>query len=261
MHWDMNEYSLRPGQEWMGGEDPTKRRAIAAFEVWCPQCHGEYTHHDEVEVHARGEDEPTRLIQIDGVEGTVSDHGESTQHAESNPSERRQAVRIRCWCEMCDGTFSIETIQHKGQTTLQIVMEAERSGKTEDAPEDAAWGEGMTRPLDKQELDSLEGELRGEVGRSSDETLEANAHAGPKQPTAKQRSSLERRSGLAERDLLDLGIRLGRVGEHARAYLDRACPLAWIRRPEAGGLFELAFALERRGRNRMKGRRAKCADV
>ena len=45
---------------------------------------------------------------------------------------RRQSMDIVFWCELCDKTYTLRIMQHKGQTQLQWVDGALEGGSTED---------------------------------------------------------------------------------------------------------------------------------
>lgn len=79
--------------------------------VVCPICKHEQTHQIAVEIFSRNEDEEGVSTLIDFYDGTQS------EVIFSNPSDRRQGLRIIFRCE--DGCkFALVIYQHKGFTTV-----------------------------------------------------------------------------------------------------------------------------------------------
>lgn len=77
----------------------------------CPRCGSNLTHQEAVEVYSRKEDGTPRVTLIDLYTG------ETSEIQASNPSLRRQGVKILTRCE--DGCrFSFNIYQHKGFTCL-----------------------------------------------------------------------------------------------------------------------------------------------
>lgn len=80
----------------------------------CPHCESEYLHQRVVTVYDRSEDENTVL------ETTVS-KGRTTvarTSGVSNPSDRRQGLSIRFYCEGCGLPVELTLAQHKGVTRI-----------------------------------------------------------------------------------------------------------------------------------------------
>ena len=82
----------------------------------CPSCGSNYLHHGLVRVYARptGETGETTISMVK-KDGAVKEPVESTE----NPSEKRGAIRITFWCEICNSYPELDIIQHKGNTFVQ----------------------------------------------------------------------------------------------------------------------------------------------
>lgn len=77
----------------------------------CPSCGGENLHHETVDVYFRkGED------SIDGVFVRCDSTSVKPITGEGNPSNRRDGLVIKFWCETCDDKPQLAIIQHKGTT-------------------------------------------------------------------------------------------------------------------------------------------------
>lgn len=78
--------------------------------IVCPVCGFDHSHHKSVTIYERfsGEDKPTWALNSD--EGTW-------KPSTYNPSGRRNAVAIHFYGE-CGHEWSLEFIQHKGQTLI-----------------------------------------------------------------------------------------------------------------------------------------------
>lgn len=84
-------------------------------QLQCPGC-GEITlHHDKVDVFERGEDEKN------GVHVLVSNgKAEFDIALDGNPSDRRNGLTVRFWCESCDAKPVLSISQHKGLTLVDF---------------------------------------------------------------------------------------------------------------------------------------------
>jgi hypothetical protein len=83
----------------------------------CPACGSEYLHHSVVTVFDRGEDEVETIVTESTPDSLVRTVLPSRECA--NPSDRRDGVAVRLWCEICPGPdFELCIAQHKGQTLL-----------------------------------------------------------------------------------------------------------------------------------------------
>lgn len=81
--------------------------------ICCPSC-GEWKglHHSDIEIFPRPAE--------DGKYGSVVVHsdGSVTEGNGSNPSGRRQGLRISLWCEHCGEQTALCLAQHKGTELL-----------------------------------------------------------------------------------------------------------------------------------------------
>ncbi|EBG7972363.1 hypothetical protein FJJ57_22140 [Salmonella enterica subsp. enterica] len=82
-------------------------------ELLCPACDSEYLTYDAVHIFNRKEDAKY------GQHVTVYD-GEVHQdvYMSDNPSPRRGGIRIKFYCERCEGAFYLVLAQHKGTTQI-----------------------------------------------------------------------------------------------------------------------------------------------
>ena len=88
----------------------------------CPNCGDTFLHQHAVEVFDRNEEDAE-----DGTH-TTADYGDGVhvdQSMSGNPSSRRDGIKIRFWCELCDGWENREDAeltlcisQHKGQERI-----------------------------------------------------------------------------------------------------------------------------------------------
>ena len=84
--------------------------------IICPKCKHELTHQIATEIFSRKEDGEEISTSIDAYDGNQS------KVIYSNPSNRRQGLRIIFRCE--DGCkFALVIYQHKGFTTLDYEKE------------------------------------------------------------------------------------------------------------------------------------------
>ena len=83
----------------------------------CPECGGNYLHHESVSVYDRHEDSPTSRRTTVNSDGSVD--FDMAASSEENPSGRRDGLVIGFWCEYCnDKKPRLAIVQHKGQTFL-----------------------------------------------------------------------------------------------------------------------------------------------
>ena len=81
----------------------------------CPNCGGEYLHHNKIEIFERNEDAETGChIVSDGEDITTN------RDISKNPSNRRHGLTIFLWCELCHKTCHLDIAQHKGNTYMDI---------------------------------------------------------------------------------------------------------------------------------------------
>ena len=78
--------------------------------ILCPVCRHEFTHHDEIVIYDRLGGEDGTTLAFHSKDGTW-------KPSEHNPSRRRDAVEIKFYGE-CGHEWSVEFIQHKGQTLV-----------------------------------------------------------------------------------------------------------------------------------------------
>ncbi|WP_193090875.1 hypothetical protein [Halomonas colorata] len=93
-------------------------------ELQCPNCKGNYLHHDRVEIFERQEDAKT------GIHVTV-ENGSSVQDTSmaGNPSTRRHGLNIFFWCEFCDAVPVLTIAQHKGNTLVDMDFTIDKNKK------------------------------------------------------------------------------------------------------------------------------------
>lgn len=91
----------------------------------CPCCGFNCLHHDRVDVYLRDEDAKCGLhVRTRGSVNT----SEVDTDMSGNPSERRDGLTIRFWCEGCDARPLMEISQEKGSTRLYFGAEESQSG-------------------------------------------------------------------------------------------------------------------------------------
>ncbi len=100
----------------MSAIERTEAWESPAWQVACPVCGDNYTHHGQVEVFDRTEDGPTHRL-VPGSCARVC--------TQENPSPRRDAVRVHFWGE-CGHAFHLDLLQHKGETFVVVEPEAGR---------------------------------------------------------------------------------------------------------------------------------------
>ena len=216
----------------------------------CPNCGDECTHHEEVAVYSREEDAGWTRTEIAARTGACTQDASDEDDGRGNPSPRREAVRIALWCETCNGRFSLEVLQHKGRTYVQLVTEMGRSPMEtpdEDAYEEA---EQTVRAMDPEALAS---EIERQITRRGAKELEENRDAGLKRGTRKQRQAIASMARMDDHALIALAIRLGRLHPSRAELEDRATPIAWLSRPETGALYEVARAVAQARRRKAVG--------
>ncbi len=89
----------------------------------CPHCESNNLHQSQVQLYCRTEGVSARtkresnvLIVTSMYDGMVSQCSDSEENDESNPSPRRQGMRVIFSCENCDNYPQWVMFQHKGQT-------------------------------------------------------------------------------------------------------------------------------------------------
>ena len=82
----------------------------------CPHCGGGDIHQAEARVYDRSEDAEKvdyTLVRPDQTSRTEEANG-------SNPSARRQGLRLSFWCETCTALTDLCIAQHKGSTLIHV---------------------------------------------------------------------------------------------------------------------------------------------
>ena len=81
----------------------------------CPICNGAFTHHSDVIIYDRSEDDEhtTRIETNSGGVDLVEEKSNS-----NNPSSRRHGIRIAMFCEVCGDLPDLAIRQHKGCTEI-----------------------------------------------------------------------------------------------------------------------------------------------
>lgn len=87
----------------------------------CPRCGWDMVHGDDVymtdanrettHLRASGEDASARIRVINDNTSPIPDPG------------RRHATAIKFWCEECSARFTLEFVQHKGATLIEVRAE------------------------------------------------------------------------------------------------------------------------------------------
>ena len=92
----------------------------------CPCCGEDYLHHETVTVFSRKED--AEFVRKTVVEGSSVASDKEFNDVSGNPSDRRDGITIRFWCETCadytaDGKpikqMFLHIAQHKGNTIMR----------------------------------------------------------------------------------------------------------------------------------------------
>ena len=216
--------------------------------VACPQCGCEYTHQETTHVYSREEDEPHIRTSVHAVSGIAVQGEESDTDSAGNPSRNRNGIRIEASCEQCPGAFSIEILQHKGQTFIQLVSEAHRTREGESTGE-----QRLDRALNDGELEELAQRIEAQVTPRLEWSLITAHRASERRSTIKQRRALEEIAQLQQNDLVRLGVRLQRLAPQCKSIAERPVPFAWLARPEMKALFDVAAAVRRARQTQHKG--------
>lgn len=85
--------------------------------VNCPHCGDIYMHHDVIDVFTRTDEDSASgsHVVVDGHTTTL------TTDLSSNPSLRRDGIKIHMWCECCLGRSVMTIVQHKGITFVDVI--------------------------------------------------------------------------------------------------------------------------------------------
>jgi hypothetical protein len=92
----------------------------------CPNCGGEYLHHQLVDVYSRREDAEHGVHAVvwsgDSPDGSRQEWPklESDSDVSNNPSSRRGGFGVRFYCEECDVLSALIVSQHNGQTFVKM---------------------------------------------------------------------------------------------------------------------------------------------
>ena len=86
-------------------------------ELLCPNCKGEYLHHDTVTVYERRED--AENVMQTAIRNSVLISSTVPNAQSDNPSSRRDGLTISFWCEFCDSKPILTLAQHKGNTQIE----------------------------------------------------------------------------------------------------------------------------------------------
>lgn len=82
----------------------------------CPGCKCDNLHQYRVDVFFREKEDSQK-----GYAVTISDKGVITNsEMKDNPSQRRDGMFVRFYCEQCDVISQLEIVQHKGTTYLKL---------------------------------------------------------------------------------------------------------------------------------------------
>jgi len=81
----------------------------------CPNCGGEYLHHTTIEVFNRKHEDSWHGLHciIDDTKIRAD-----IDASKGNPSERRNGIKIKFWCEYCGLSTWLHILQHKGNTYI-----------------------------------------------------------------------------------------------------------------------------------------------
>lgn len=80
----------------------------------CPQCGGNYLHHETIETFDRKEDAKEGIHTIITHDRVDVKYGSLV----GNPSLRRDGFKVKFGCEFCGNSLTLEVSQHKGQTFM-----------------------------------------------------------------------------------------------------------------------------------------------
>ncbi len=84
----------------------------------CPHCSEQYVHIDDVYVAGRPREDGNIVpVHVDSAGRQNNGSGVALPIPDVG---RRHAFCLRGWCETCAGTFTIEFVQHKGQTLISV---------------------------------------------------------------------------------------------------------------------------------------------
>jgi hypothetical protein len=86
----------------------------------CPRCGNEQLHHSDLISYDRSEDDDT-VIETYVAFGPQIKVAAVPFHKSRNPSNRRDAIAVGFWCEICGEGDVLELIieQHKGRTYMK----------------------------------------------------------------------------------------------------------------------------------------------
>jgi hypothetical protein len=90
---------------------------IADDVLCCPHCGGDYLHHARITVFEREVEDSPRVLETT-TDGRITECSIARAEESANPSNRRDRVAIRFWCEGCAAITELTLAQHKGQTLL-----------------------------------------------------------------------------------------------------------------------------------------------
>lgn len=85
-------------------------------QLQCAHCGETYTHHDEVIVYEREQEDAYSGLRV-SVRGMYVNTDSDVRR---NPSSRRDGVIIKLWCECCGRDSELHVSQHKGATYLEL---------------------------------------------------------------------------------------------------------------------------------------------
>lgn len=92
---------------------------MAEFEkiLNCPFCKSEWSHHGEINVFQRDEDNINTIVtNITPTFGTIV---ATIKDCKENPSSRRHGISVAIKCESCLKPYMLLIYQHKGQTFVE----------------------------------------------------------------------------------------------------------------------------------------------
>jgi len=86
--------------------------------ICCPICGSGYLHQKSLESWFRNEGDQNANHVLTSINGTFVDNSN-----ERNPSNYRDGILIRFWCEECSAEPILAIIQHKGSTYIDLHLQ------------------------------------------------------------------------------------------------------------------------------------------
>ncbi len=91
----------------------------AAYALHCPDCGGNFLHHTEIKVFLNNSGSRGKCDVVSITDKTPINF--TRRVALDNPSNDRDGLLIRFYCEFCPAEPVLAIYQHKGQTVIEWV--------------------------------------------------------------------------------------------------------------------------------------------